>query len=97
MFDENLVAHGQGLDVLVHEVAVAPKPINDVAYIQTILNHHTTPEEAGIVFSRTRPRLAGRGKPGVLSETAGDRICEQTNDYEQLRGTYASASPSICF
>jgi ribonuclease Z len=57
-FDENLIAHGQGLDVLVHEVAVAPKPILDVAYIQTILNHHTTPEEAGIVFSRTRPRLA---------------------------------------
>jgi ribonuclease Z len=56
--DENLIAHGQGLDVLVHEVAVAPKPITDVAYIQTILNHHTTPEEAGIVFNRTRPRLA---------------------------------------
>ncbi len=57
-FDENLIKHGQGVDLLIHEVAVAPKPILGAAYIQTILNHHTTPEEAGTVFSRTRPRQA---------------------------------------
>jgi len=56
-FDENLIAHGQGVDLLVHEVAVAPKPILDAPYIQTILNHHTTPEQAGVVFTRTKPRL----------------------------------------
>ena len=43
---------------MVHEVAVAPKPIVGAAYVQAILNHHTTPEEAGTVFSRTKPRLA---------------------------------------
>ena len=57
-FDENLIRHGHGVDLLIHEVAVAPKPILGAAYIQTILNHHTTPEEAGTVFSRTRPRQA---------------------------------------
>lgn len=57
-FDENLIAHGQGLDLLVHEVAVAPVPLLAADYIQIILNHHTTPEQAGIVFTRTKPRMA---------------------------------------
>lgn len=57
-FDENLIAHGKGVDLLVHEVAVAPKPIIELSYIQVILNHHTTPEEAGTVFTRTNPKLA---------------------------------------
>jgi ribonuclease Z len=57
-FDENLIAHSQNVDLLIHEVAVAPKPILDAPYIQAILNHHTTPEQAGIVFARTKPRMA---------------------------------------
>ncbi len=57
-FDENLIAHGQDVELLVHEVAVAPKPMLNVAYVQAILNHHTTPEQAGTVFARTKPRLA---------------------------------------
>jgi ribonuclease Z len=57
-FDENLIAHGQDVDLMVHEVAVAPKPILDAPYIQAIMDHHTTPEEAGTVFTRTKPRLA---------------------------------------
>lgn len=57
-FDENLIAHGQGVDLMVHEVAVAPKPLMDAPYIQAIMDHHTTPEQAGTVFARTKPRLA---------------------------------------
>ncbi len=57
-FDENLIAHGAGVDLLVHEVAVAPKPLLDAPWAKAILNHHTTPEEAGTVFARTKPRMA---------------------------------------
>lgn len=57
-FDENLIAHGQGVDLMVHEVAAAPEAIVNEDYIQRILDHHTTPEEAGIVFTRTKPRQA---------------------------------------
>jgi ribonuclease Z len=57
-FNENLIRHGQDVDLLVHEVAVAPKPILSAPYIRAILNHHTTPEDAGVVFTRTRPRMA---------------------------------------
>lgn len=57
-FDENLIAHGQRVDLLVHEVAIAPQALLGAPYIQAILSHHTTPEQAGTVFARTKPRLA---------------------------------------
>jgi ribonuclease Z len=57
-FDENLIAHGAGVDLLIHEVAIAPKPLLDAPWVKAIINHHTTPEEAGVVFSRTKPQMA---------------------------------------
>lgn len=60
---ENLIQHAQGVDVLIHEViepdvlrkrADHPSP----AVIDKIVSHHTSPEQAGEVFSRVRPRLA---------------------------------------
>lgn len=57
----NLIRHAQGVDLLVHEVATpesflrAGFPADRAAQI---VAHHVTPEEAGLVFSRTRPRLA---------------------------------------
>ena len=58
-FDENLIAAAQGADVVIHEVAAAREEM--LAFderIQLILDHHTTPEEAGIVFDRVGPKLA---------------------------------------
>lgn len=57
-FDENLIAHGAGVDLLIHEVAIAPKPLLEAPWAKAILNHHTTPEQAGEVFARTKPRMA---------------------------------------
>jgi ribonuclease Z len=57
-FDENLIAHGAGLDLLVHEVAVAPTAMLEQPSVKAVLGHHTAPEEAGVVFSRTKPKLA---------------------------------------
>lgn len=57
-FDENLIAHGADVGLLVHEVATAPKPLLDAPWVKAIINHHTIPEEAGVVFSRTKPRMA---------------------------------------
>ena len=39
-----------------HEVGVASEKLNDSD--QLVMNHHTSPEEAGTVFARTKPRLA---------------------------------------
>jgi ribonuclease Z len=57
-YNENVVKYGTGADLLVHEVAAARPELTGEAYVQRILAHHTTPREAGLIFSRTRPKLA---------------------------------------
>jgi len=56
---ENLVRFAQGVDVLIHEV-VDPDVIRarGRATAGAIIAHHTTPEEAGEIFARIKPRLA---------------------------------------
>ena len=62
-FSENLVRFAQGADVLIHEVLdldayrQADK-IYTPEQIQKVIAHHTTAEQAGIVFSRVKPKLA---------------------------------------
>lgn len=58
-FDESLIEMAEGTDLLIHEVAAAREELLDFDQrIQLILDHHTTPEEAGIVFARVAPKLA---------------------------------------
>jgi len=58
---ENLIRHAQGVDVLIHEVAVPDafqRAGNPPERTKSIIAHHTTPEEAGGVFSKVKPKLA---------------------------------------
>ena len=57
-YNENVVAYGSGADLLVHEVAIARPELLGEPHIQRIVNHHTTAREAGLVFARTKPKLA---------------------------------------
>jgi ribonuclease Z len=57
-FNENLIKHAAGTDLLIHQVAAARPELLTSPMFQSILAHHTKPEEAGVVFSRTRPKLA---------------------------------------
>ena len=58
---ENLIRHAQNVDLLIHEVASLETfqrigiPPERTA---SIIAHHTTPEQAGEVFGRTKPKLA---------------------------------------
>jgi ribonuclease Z len=60
---ENLVKFAQGTDVLIHEV-IDPEAFAEAVSTDTqeqrkkIIEHHTTPEQAGIVFTRVKPKLA---------------------------------------
>ena len=59
---ENLIRFAQGADVLVHEVLDAETvrawfPANPKV-AEAILAKHTTPEQAGELFARVKPRLA---------------------------------------
>lgn len=60
-YSSNLIRHAQGVDLLVHEVAVTESFLragHPAARAARIVAHHTTPEQAGLVFARTKPRLA---------------------------------------
>jgi ribonuclease Z len=58
-FNENLIRQAAGADLLVHEVtAVAGAAAQDDAQLKRIRGNHTTPDQAGIVFSRALPKLA---------------------------------------
>lgn len=57
-YNDNVLRYGQGADLMVHEVAMAPSELLGEAYIQRIVNHHTSPWDAGRIFAQTRPKLA---------------------------------------
>jgi ribonuclease Z len=54
-FNENLIRHAHGADVLVHEVTAAAE---NAQQLKRIAGNHTTPEQAGEVFARAKPKLA---------------------------------------
>lgn len=75
---ENLIRYTRGVDVLVHEVfdadafrarAIAASPES----IEAVIAHHTTPEQAGKVFSQVKPRLAvyshAADSEGIMTQT----------------------------
>jgi ribonuclease Z len=86
-FNENVVKYGAGADLLVHEVAIARPELLPEPYIQRIMAHHTTAPEAGIVFSRTRPKLAAYthivflASKTVPPATVADLIAETRTTY----------------
>ena len=56
---DNLVRFAAGADVLFHEVAAArPELMALSPAARRIIGHHTTPEQAAVVFGRVHPRLA---------------------------------------
>lgn len=58
---DNLVKFCRGVDVLIHEVLdpqVLRKQHPSEQLFQAIVQHHTTPEQAGSIFARVEPRLA---------------------------------------
>jgi ribonuclease Z len=57
-FNENLIRHARGVDLLVHEVTHGMGDGFERANLERIRRNHTVPSDAGIVFSRTGPKLA---------------------------------------
>ena len=58
-YDERIAAAAKGADLLIHEVAVIePELAKSYPSYKEIEAHHTSPEEAGQIFSAARPKLA---------------------------------------
>jgi len=88
-FNENLIRHATGTDLLIHQVAMARDELLKASKpVQLILAHHTKPEEAGVVFTRTHPKLAVyyhfslQGSPQIPPPTEKDVL-------EATRTTYS--------
>lgn len=58
-FNENLIKRATGVDLLIHQVAAArPALLDRAPHWRVILAHHTSPEQAGTVFTRAAPKFA---------------------------------------
>lgn len=75
-FDQNLIAHAAGVDLLVHETAAAPAALANLEGVKAVLAHHTTPERAGEVFARTKPRLAAFSHITLIEDVANPAVGE---------------------
>jgi ribonuclease Z len=87
-FSDNVIKYGTGADILIHEVAaVRPELLKD-QQVQRVMAHHTSPQEAGIVFSRAKPKLAVYTHL-VLLERPSVRAVTVEELVGQTRETYA--------
>jgi ribonuclease BN (tRNA processing enzyme) len=57
--DDRVAKAAEGADLLIHEVAVIePQLSKSYPAYRAIEDHHTSPEDAGRIFTRARPKLA---------------------------------------
>lgn len=87
-FSENLIKHATGVDLLIHQVAAAHPDLLKIPVFKVIMEHHTSPEEAGTVFSRTKPKLAVYYHFVLLGTPKIPALNEQ-DVIEQTRKTYS--------
>ena len=74
-----VVEAARGADLLVHEVAAATDAWQRESPIAAaVLAHHTSPEEAGEVFARAKPRLALYSHIVLLGGVTADDLVSRT-------------------
>ncbi len=80
-YSENLIKNAMGSNLIIHQVAAAKEALLKNPAIKVILDHHTSPEEAGTLFSKVEPQLAvfyhfvllaGPGIPAVTEKEVFD-------------------------
>ena len=60
-YSENLIHYSKGADLLIHEVVVVRSGPDEEYKSEALKNieaYHTTPEQAGMVFNKVKPKLA---------------------------------------
>lgn len=58
-YNENLIRHAKGADLVIHEVAAANEySMEKSPLINQILGFHSSPEDAGKIFAQIHPKLA---------------------------------------
>ena len=86
-YSENLIRSAAGADVVIHEVASTEVFLATRGraltpeQLQAILDHHLTPEQAGEVFTRVKPKLAVYSHIVPASATAEHLIAPTRRTY----------------
>lgn len=74
-----LIQAARGCDVLVHEVAAATEEAQQASeFTRQVLTYHTSPEEAGEVFTAAGPRLAVYSHLVLLGGHTVERLIART-------------------
>lgn len=77
----NIIEHGKGVDVLIHEVQVpAPGDTPEARLANVSLSVHSTPAQVAYVFAQTRPRM-GVYSHIIPPEISADQLLGAT-DYD---------------
>lgn len=86
-YNPNVIKFGSGVDLLIHEVAMARPELMSNLFAQAIIAHHTSPQDCGRVFAQAKPKLAAYTHLVFL---ANEKVPEATLDdlVKQTRETY---------
>lgn len=80
-YSKNLIKHAQGVDVLIHEIAMTNQSLLDQNIkLQKVMSYHTTPMQATQVFSETKPRLAVYNHVLLFGVEEGE-VIQRTHKY----------------
>lgn len=91
-YEPNIMKNGQGLDLLVHEVCAVPEAMQNLPNIKEVINHHTSPREAGTIFLATKPAMAVYSHIALLGNPANPPLT--ASDIEQKTREAYNGPPS---
>jgi ribonuclease Z len=86
-YNQNVIKYGMGVDLLIHETAIARPELMSSPFAKAIIAHHTSPHDVGRVWAQTKPKLAAYTHMSFLSN---EKVPEPTLDdlVKQTRETY---------
>ena len=58
ILSENLMEKAEGADLIIHEVVAVAANQLEIPFVKGILEIHTTPEQAGLLFAHAKPKMA---------------------------------------
>ena len=80
-FNENLIKFAKGTDLLIHEVFMMSRQLATLPQLKPVADHHTSPEQAGEVFSRVQPKLAAYSHVILLGTTEEELLTRTKSAY----------------
>jgi ribonuclease Z len=92
----SIVEAARGTDLLIHEVAAAREPLLAIPFFRRVIDHHTTPADAGRIFTEVRPKLAVYTHIVLLSNkdnpelTIDDVVQETRKMYDGMTDSWRS-------